>query len=58
MNPCIDLSTFIGLLGLTVGLGMLISLGIVALVKHRWDEQDARRELDQLRRNGANRYTA
>ena len=58
MNPCIDLSTFIGLLGLTVGLGVLISLGIVAMFKRRWDEKDARRAIDELRRTSNSRYTA
>lgn len=58
MNPCIDLTTLVSLLGLTIGLGVLISLAIVSVVKSRWDEQDDRRAIDNLRQTGANRYTA
>lgn len=56
--PTIDLPNFLALLGLTVGLGVLISLAIVSSVKRRWDEQDAKREMDELRRTQSNRYTA
>lgn len=53
----IDLPSFLALLGFTIGLGILISLAIVAVVKARWDAEDARRELQELRRSSANRYT-
>jgi hypothetical protein len=49
------LSAFLALLALTVGLGVMISIAIVAVVRRRWDEQDYRREMRNAR-HGGSRY--
>jgi hypothetical protein len=51
----LDLTTLIALLGLTVGLGIAISLSIAAIVRRRMEEasyQDALR----ANRHGGSRY--
>lgn len=53
----LDLTTLAALVGLTVGLGIAISLGIVAIVRHRWDAKEHERQMSDLRQTGANRYT-
>ena len=52
-----DLATLASLIGLTVGLGIAISLGIAAIVRRRWEDQEHERQMSDLRQTGANRYT-
>lgn len=51
------IATLAALLGLTVGLGILISYTIAHLVRRRWEERDHRAAIDAIRRTGRNRYT-
>lgn len=53
----LDLTTIAALLGLTVGLGIAISLGIAAIVRRRMENEEHERQMSGLRQTSVNRYT-
>lgn len=51
-----SLSSLAILLAFTVGLGVLISLGIVWVMRRRWAARDEREDVARWSNNGSNRY--